>query len=85
MKINGYNETERGIKSFDTMKPNIEKTLNALKNFKEALDQASIVAITDLDGNITYVNDKFCEISKLKFKKRKINGSQNPINDPCLL
>lgn len=64
MKINGYNETERGIKSFDTMKPNIEKTLNALKNFKEALDQASIVAITDLDGNITYVNDKFCEISK---------------------
>ncbi len=40
-----------------------QKTLLALNEQKFALDQHSIVAITDLHGTITFANKKFAEIS----------------------
>jgi PAS domain S-box-containing protein len=39
-------------------------SLRGLDEIRYALDQAAIVAATDHRGVITYVNDKFCEISK---------------------
>ena len=34
-----------------------------LNEYKDAVDRSNIVSKTDLKGNITYVNDKFCELS----------------------
>jgi two-component system CheB/CheR fusion protein len=39
-------------------------SLRSLDEIRYALDQAAIVAATDHRGIITYVNDKFCEISR---------------------
>jgi PAS domain S-box-containing protein len=42
----------------------LQETIVRLEELRYALDQAAIVASTDHRGIITYVNDKFCAISK---------------------
>lgn len=42
----------------------LRKSLKDLSDVKFALDEAAILALTDAKGIITYVNNKFCELSQ---------------------
>ena len=41
----------------------LKKENHILKQYKEAVEESNIVSKADLKGNITYVNDKFCEVT----------------------
>ncbi|KAF3890386.1 MULTISPECIES: two-component system response regulator [Nostocales] len=59
-----HKELQTQITDRQTVELELRKSLKNLSDIKFALDKATIVAITDARGVITYVNDKFCEISK---------------------
>jgi len=55
----------------------LEKSLKEVSDYKYAIEESSIVAITDQKGIINYVNDNFCEISK--YSREELIGQDHRI------
>ena len=55
----------------------LQKSLKDISDYKYALDESSIVAITDQKGIIKQVNDNFCKISK--YKREELIGQDHRI------
>jgi PAS domain S-box-containing protein len=57
------------ITELKSVEENLRKTLKEVSDYKFALDEAAIVAITNQKGIITHVNDNFCKISKYSMEE----------------
>ena len=59
----------------------VDNTKYLLEQYKLAMDAGSLVSKTDTRGVITYVNDKFCEISKYS-EEELIGKNHNIVRSP---
>ena len=62
--MNALNDLETEIAVRREVEGQLKASLREIGDLKTALDEHAIVAITDAAGRITYVNDKFCAVSK---------------------
>lgn len=71
------NTIEKLITKHREIEEVLTKSFKELADIKFALDESAIVAITDQKGKITFVNDKFCKISK--YSEQELIGQDHRI------
>ncbi|MDC3417858.1 PAS domain-containing sensor histidine kinase [Aquibacillus salsiterrae] len=76
-KPHRYLAIRKEITDYKRVVEELKKSLQELVDLKFALDESSIVAITDRRGKITYVNDKFIDVSK--YSREELLGNTHAI------
>ncbi len=77
MKVQSGGEIGLLAEHFNEMIQKIKERSKDLTDFKYALDQAAIVAVTDEKGIIQYANDPFCKISQ--YSREELIGQDHRI------
>lgn len=75
--IIGASKISRNITVRKKTEESLKKNIKEISDYKYALDEASIVAITDHKGIINYVNDNFCKIAK--YTREELIGQNHSI------
>lgn len=68
-ELTGYLAIAVDISQEEATKKWNEDLLNELIRFKEGLDQAALVSITDVQGRITFANKRFIEVSEYQYEE----------------
>jgi len=70
-------DRQQSLNELTSLELELKKSIQELMDIKFALDESSIVAITDSRGTITYVNEQFIQISK--YTKDELIGQYHRI------
>lgn len=68
---------QQSLNELTSLELELKKSIQELMDIKFALDESSIVAITDSRGTITYINEQFIQISK--YTKDELMGQDHRI------
>jgi PAS domain S-box-containing protein len=77
--LRGYSNVTRDISGRKEAEEALRRSLKELADLKFALDESVIILMADVNGRITYVNDKFCEVSR--YSREEFLGGDHRIVD----
>ena len=75
--LRGFSKVVRDVTWRKESERALRRSLKELADMKFALDESAIVIMIDQGGKISYVNDKFCEISR--YPREELLGQEHRI------